>query len=115
MTMAAPNWAPPTALQEGDRSSLSKGWITQNNEINNSKTQVSASRRDFYRVVWTRIGTKQGTQHERDVVFNALRIGWNKDNIGSHIVRNNVIHDCEQAGSADTWEQFSAHIQQSYI
>ncbi|NLK35193.1 MAG: DUF1565 domain-containing protein, partial [Gracilibacteraceae bacterium] len=38
LTMAAPNWAPPTALQEGlIGPHWSKGWIIENNEISNSK------------------------------------------------------------------------------
>ncbi len=101
LTMAAPNWAPPTALQEGlIGPHWSKGWIIENNEISNAKNsgislgkEISTGHNE-----WTTVGTKQGTQRERDVIFNALRIGWNKDNIGSHIVRNNVIHDCEQTG-----------------
>ena len=31
-------------------------------------------------------------------INRALENGWNKDTIGHHIVRNNVIHDCEQTG-----------------
>ena len=27
-----------------------------------------------------------------------LQNGWNKETIGHHIVRNNIIHDCEQTG-----------------
>ncbi len=38
-----------------------------------------------------------GTLHYVEV-FNTLRRGWSKDNVGSHIVRNNVISDCEQTG-----------------
>lgn len=30
--------------------------------------------------------------------MKALHSGWHKDTVGSHIVRNNIIHDCEQAG-----------------
>ena len=31
-------------------------------------------------------------------MFRALKIGWSKEKIGSHIIRNNVIHDCGQNG-----------------
>ena len=47
---------------------------------------------------WTELKVKHGTQREREVIFNALAIGWSKENIGSHIVRNNVIFNCEQTG-----------------
>lgn len=101
MTMAAPNWAPPTALQEGlIGPHWSKGWIIEDNIISNAKNsgislgkEISTGHNE-----WTTIGTKQGAQRERDVIFNAIHIGWNKENIGSHIVRNNIIHDCEQTG-----------------
>jgi alpha-N-arabinofuranosidase len=118
LTMAAPNWAPPTALQEGlIGPHWSKGWIIENNEISNSKnTGISLGKEiSTGHNAWTRIGTKQGTQHERDVVFNALRIGWNKDNIGSHIVRNNVIHDCEQAGICGHLGAIFSHIYNNHI
>ncbi len=101
MTMASPNWAPPTALQEGLLGPhWSKGWIIENNEISNAKCSgISLGKeKQTGHNEWYAKGQKQGTQHERDVIFNALRIGWHKDNIGSHIVRNNVIHDCEQTG-----------------
>ena len=39
-----------------------------------------------------------GTAHYIEVIFNTLRRGWSKDYVGSHIVRNNTISDCEQTG-----------------
>jgi hypothetical protein len=41
---------------------------------------------------------KHGTQREREVIFRALQMGWSRETIGSHIVRNNTIYNCEQAG-----------------
>ena len=41
---------------------------------------------------------KDGATHYNEVIFRALEIGWSKEKIGSHIVRNNVIFDCGQAG-----------------
>ncbi len=101
LTMAAPNWAPPTALQEGlIGPHWSKGWIIENNVISNAKNSGISLGKEMStgHNEWTTVGTKQGAQRERDVIFNAIHIGWNKENIGSHIVRNNVIHDCEQTG-----------------
>lgn len=101
LTCAAPNWAPPTALQEGlIGPHWSKGWIIEENEISNSKNSGISLGKEITsgHNEWTLLGTKNGTQRERDVIFNAYRMGWNKENIGSHIVRNNVIHDCEQTG-----------------
>jgi hypothetical protein len=101
LTMAATNWAPPTAMQEGlIGPHWSKGWIIENNDISNSKNsgislgkEISTGHND-----WTIFGDKHGTQYQRDAVFRALHIGWSKETIGSHIIRNNVIHDCEQTG-----------------
>lgn len=101
LRQASPQWAPPTDYQEGlIGPHWSKGWIIENNHISESKS-VGIS-------LGTRVGTghkkirnkhnKGGTQREQEVIFQALRDGWHKDQVGSHIVRGNVIHDCEQAG-----------------
>jgi len=102
LRQAAPQWAPPTAHQEGlIGPHWSKGWIIENNIICESKS-VGIS-------LGTPIGTghakvrgrhmKGGTQREQEVIMRALHTGgWHKTLVGSHIVRNNVIHDCEQAG-----------------
>ena len=39
---------------------------------------------------------KHGSQRERETVFQAIQEGWSMERIGSHIVRHNRIHDCEQ-------------------
>jgi hypothetical protein len=101
LTKAATQWAPPTAMQEGlIGPHWSKGWIIENNTISHSKCvgvslgkEISTGHNE-----WSRFQTKQGTQREREVIFRALRSGWTRDNIGSHVVRNNTIRDCEQAG-----------------
>lgn len=101
LRQAAPQWAPPTDFQEGlIGPHWSKGWIIENNLISES-ISVGIS-------LGTKIGTghtkvldkhvKGGTQREQEVILQALHSGWHKNNIGSHIVRGNVIHDCEQAG-----------------
>ncbi|MCC5895215.1 MAG: right-handed parallel beta-helix repeat-containing protein [Alkalibacterium sp.] len=98
LRQASPQWAAPTEFQEGlIGPHWSKGWIIENNIISESKN-VGIS-------LGTEIGTghtnkqsKGGTQREQEVILRALRSGWHKDSVGSHIVRNNLIHDCEQAG-----------------
>jgi alpha-L-arabinofuranosidase len=47
---------------------------------------------------WSRLRVEHGTQRERDVIFKVLRLGWSRENIKSHIVRNNTIYDCGQTG-----------------
>lgn len=101
LRQASPQWAPPTDFQEGlIGPHWSKGWIIENNLISESKC-VGIS-------LGTCVGTghprqdnqhvKGGTQREQEVILQALRQGWHKDTIGSHIIRHNSIHDCEQAG-----------------
>ncbi|CAI6079795.1 hypothetical protein PAECIP112173_02719 [Paenibacillus sp. JJ-100] len=101
LRQASPQWAPPTDYQEGlIGPHWSKGWVIENNIISESKC-VGIS-------LGTEMGTghskslekhsKGGTQREQEVILRALRSGWHKDRVGSHIIRGNVIHDCEQAG-----------------
>jgi len=101
LKQAATNWAPPTALQTGlIGPHWAKGWIIEDNIISDSKCsgislgkEISTGQNEWYRLLF-----KQGTQREREVIFRAAKGNWNKETIGSHIVRNNTIYDCEQAG-----------------
>jgi hypothetical protein len=102
LKQAATQWAPPTALQTGlIGPHWSKGWIIEDNVISDSKCvgisvgkEISTGDNE-----WTRTGYKGGTQREREVIFRALHTaGWSRENVGGHIIRNNVIRDCEQAG-----------------
>ncbi|GAA0361228.1 hypothetical protein GCM10008932_12330 [Alkalibacterium iburiense] len=98
LRQTSPQWAAPTEYQEGlIGPHWSKGWIIENNVISESKnvgislgTEKGTGHRDKKR--------KGGTQREQEVIMRALRSGWHKDNVGSHIIRGNIIHDCEQAG-----------------
>ncbi|MCX6327052.1 MAG: right-handed parallel beta-helix repeat-containing protein [Bacteroidia bacterium] len=101
MSQAATQWAPPTAEQIGlIGPNWSKGWIIEDNVISDSKCSgISLGKeRSTGQNQWTELKIKHGTQREREVIFNALAIGWSKENIGSHIVRNNIIFNCEQTG-----------------
>jgi hypothetical protein len=101
MCHAATQWAPPTAEQVGlIGPNWSKGWIIENNLIKDSKCSgiVLGKERASGQNLWHRDYKKRGTQREREAVFKALQLGWSKENIGSHIIRNNTIRDCEQGG-----------------
>lgn len=101
MRQAATQWAPPTALQEGlIGPHWSKGWVIENNIISDSKCSgISLGKEESTgQNEWTTLFTKMGHQREQEVIFRALNIGWNKDNIGSHIVRGNRIYNCGQGG-----------------
>lgn len=98
----SPNWAPPTAEQKGIIGThWSKGWIIENNNIR------------FARCTGLSLG-KYGDEYDNTMndfvehepmksyyimsVERATKRGWNKETIGGHMVRNNEISYCEQAG-----------------
>jgi hypothetical protein len=101
LTQAATNWAPPTAEQVGlIGPNWSKGWIIENNSISDSKCSgISLGKdhgtNDNYSVIFKK---KSGHISQLEAVFNAIKNGWSKENVGSHIVRNNVIFNCGQTG-----------------
>ncbi len=98
---ASPQWAPPTALQEGMIGPhWSKGWIIEDNLIYESKCVAISLGKDLDsgHNRGPKGKSKGGTQREQEVIFHALQGNWKKDSVGGHIVRNNIIHDCEQAG-----------------
>ena len=96
MMHAATPWAPPTDEQIGlIGTHWSKGWIIENNEIRYS-TCVGITL-GKYGDQWD--NTSQNTAEGYvKTIERALENGWSRDNIGHHIVRNNHIAHCEQAG-----------------
>lgn len=99
---AATTWAPPTAYQDGMIGPhWSKGWIIDNCDISDSKCCGISLGKPFQEGdenKWTTRMLKDGAQTQREVVCRALREGWKKDKVGSHIIKNCNIHDCGQAG-----------------
>lgn len=101
ISQAATQWGAPTAEQVGMVAThWNKGWIIENNVIHDSKCSGIT------------LGKEHGTGHNSwlaepdidgaiayiEVTFRTLKNGWNKENIGGHIVRNNEIFNCEQTG-----------------
>ena len=96
MSQAATQWAPPTAGQIGlIGTNWSKGWIIENNVIRNSKCAGITLGKYGDEFDNTSASSAEGYI---ETVKRALEKGWGKENIGSHIVRNNTISDCEQVG-----------------
>ncbi|MDR1688458.1 MAG: DUF1565 domain-containing protein [Clostridiales bacterium] len=101
MAHAASNWAPPTADQPGLLgANWSRGWIIENNIIHDAKCSAisigkeeSTGHNDSENTL-----RKPGYQFQMEAVFKARKIGWSKEKIGSHIIRNNTIYDCGQNG-----------------
>jgi hypothetical protein len=101
MSQAATQWAAPTAEQIGlIGTHWSKGWIIEDNVISNSKcTGITLGKdRKSGHNVWSNDPSKGGADHYNEVIVRVLKDGWGKAKIGSHIVRNNTIFACEQAG-----------------
>ena len=96
MRHAATPWAPPTAEQIGlVGTHWSKGWIIENNVISHSKcTGITLGKHGDQ---WdnTSANTAEGYVL---TIERGLANGWSRENIGHHVVRNNTISHCEQAG-----------------
>jgi hypothetical protein len=98
---AATPWAPPTADQPGlIGPNWAKGWIIEDNVIHDAKCSAvslgkeASTGHNFA----TLRRDKPGYQYQLESVFSARQIGWDREHIGSHIVRRNTIYDCGQNG-----------------
>ena len=98
---AACPWTPPTADQPGlIGPNWAKGWIIEDNVIHDAKCSAvslgkEASTGHNYATLRR---DKPGYQYQLESVFAARQIGWDREHVGSHIVRRNVIYDCGQNG-----------------
>ncbi|GAA4604580.1 hypothetical protein BJY16_005059 [Actinoplanes octamycinicus] len=101
LAQAATPWTPPTADQPGlIGPNWAKGWIIEDNVIHDAKCSAislgkEASTGHNYA---TERGDKPGYQYQLESVFTARQIGWDREHIGSHVVRRNTIYDCGQNG-----------------
>ena len=96
MMHAATPWAPPTAEQVGlIGTHWSKGWIIENNDIRYSTCVGITLGKHGDQWDNTSANTAEGYIK---TIERALEKGWSRENIGHHVVRNNHISHCEQAG-----------------
>ncbi len=120
-SQAATQWAAPTAEQVGMVAThWNKGWIIENNVISESKCSgiTLGKDRSTGHNVWSEdVGSinRDGNIHYIEVVFRTLRNGWNKENIGSHIVRKNEIFHCGQAGICGSMGAGFSTIENNHI
>jgi alpha-L-arabinofuranosidase len=93
---AATPWAPPTAEQIGlIGTHWSKGWVIENNIVSHSVCcGISLGK---YGDKWDNTSANSAEGYVK-TIERALQSGWSKENIGHHIVRNNTVSHCEQAG-----------------
>jgi hypothetical protein len=121
ISQAATQWAAPTAEQVGMIAThWNKGWIIENNIISDSKCSgiTLGKERGTGHNVWSLDEgnvNRDGNIHYIEVVFRTLRNGWNKENIGSHIVRNNTIFNCEQTGICGSMGAVFSTIENNHI
>lgn len=102
ITKAASQWAPPTAYQDGMVGPhWSKGWIIENCEISHARCagiSLGKKLQPDNENKWLFGKVKDGTQTQRECAVEASYDDWDREHVGSHIIRNNYIHDCGQAG-----------------
>lgn len=101
LAQAASPWAPPTADQPGlIGPNWAKGWIIEDNIIHDAKCSGISLGKEAStgHNLSTLRDDKPGYQYQLESVFAARRIGWDREHIGSHIVRRNTIFDCGQNG-----------------
>ena len=93
---AATPWAPPTAEQMGVIGPhWSKGWIIENNVVRNSICAgISLGK---YGDQWDNTSADSAEGYVL-TVRRALGAGWSGASVGHHVVRNNTIEHCGQAG-----------------
>ena len=94
-------WSPPTSGQVGAINvNWAKGWIIEENTVHDAKTCgiCVGKYADVNDQLYNRYHRKAGYVYQMEAVFEAIGKGWCKENIGSHIIRNNVIYDCGQNG-----------------
>jgi alpha-N-arabinofuranosidase len=96
MEHAATPWAPPTAQQIGlIGTHWSKGWIIESNFI--SYSVCSGISLGKYGDNCDNTSAESAEGYVK-TVERALENNWNRGTIGHHVVRDNVISHCEQAG-----------------
>jgi len=117
-SQAATQWAAPTAEQIGMIAThWNKGWIIENNSIHDSRCSgiTLGKEKNTGHNVWSADPSVDGSIHYIEVIFKALRAGWSKDKIGSHIVRNNEIYNCEQTGICGSFGAAFSTIENNHI
>ena len=118
ISQAATQWAAPTAEQIGMVAThWNKCWIIENNVISNSKCSgiTLGKERGTGHNVWLGDRSIDGSLHYIEVTFRTLRNGWSKENIGSHIVRNNEIFACEQTGMCGSMGAAFSLVENNHI
>lgn len=112
MSQAATPWAPPTAEQIGlVGTHWSKGWVIRNNTITHSKcVGITLGK---YGDEWD--NRSESEKGYVDCVKRALKNHWDKEHIGNHVVSNNHVSHCGQAGIAGSLGAIYSKIESNTI
>ncbi len=106
ISQAATQWSPPTGEQVGIvNPNWSKGWIIKNCDISYSKCvgicigkERSTGHNMSAMYKESMPFNKSGFSREIESIISAINRGWSKETVGSHLIENNKIYECGQAG-----------------
>ena len=112
ISQAATPWAPPTAEQPGAIGThWSKGWVIEDNVITHSKcVGITLGK---YGDEWD--NRAESVDGYIGTTKRALHNKWHRDFVGTHIVRNNRISYCGQAGIAGSLGAIFSQISDNII
>ncbi|TIH33088.1 right-handed parallel beta-helix repeat-containing protein [Subtercola vilae] len=101
LSQSASPWTPPTADQPGlIGPNWAKGWVIEDNIIHDAKCSAISIGKE--KTTGHNFATdrrdKPGYQYQLESVFSARQIGWDREHVGSHLIRRNTIYDCGQNG-----------------
>ncbi|HCF93810.1 MAG TPA: hypothetical protein DEW46_01995 [Verrucomicrobia bacterium] len=112
---AATPWAPPTAEQIGlIGTHWSRGWIIENNTITHSVCTGITLGKHGDQYDNTSADTAEGYVKTIERA-HAFPIPWSRDHVGGHLVRNNTIAFCEQAGIVGSMGAAFSRIEGNHI
>jgi hypothetical protein len=119
MSQAACQWSTATDEQNGlIGTHWSKGWIIENNVVTHAKNigiALGKDRKSGHRYWSKRRGTRGYMAYNEVILRALLESGWHKDNVGSHIVRNNTIYNCEKNGIHGSLGAVFSRIENNHI
>ena len=112
LCQAATQWAPPTTEQIGLLGThWSWGWTIEDNVVHHSRcTGITLGK---YGANVDDTGATADRYNE--TIRDAREHGWERGSVGGHVVRNNTIHHCEQAGIVGSMGAAFSDVSQNYI
>ncbi|MDE5759557.1 MAG: right-handed parallel beta-helix repeat-containing protein [Bacteroides sp.] len=112
LSHAATPWAPPTAEQIGlIGTHWSKGWVIEENDVRHSKcVGITLGK---YGDEWD--NKAESVEGYIKTTQRALDNHWNRDSVGSHLVRGNRVSWCGQAGIAGSLGAIFSTVEENVV